>query len=364
MVSVLFAPQCYAVAGELKGILRLAIGVAMLTLSANVFRVRKELTDVVTNPETLIPSLEQLLAVVPAAQAATLAAQIAANMGAGLNLHINTGFYADANGWTLSANVVRDTSKSLFGAYVVKSEQSGLGTDAWRGISTLTANRIPCELNDNFTGSVWLFFDNASLFDQPIRIEVAIYDASGTRITSASYDYTPVAADQNRWIRIFVNRLANVEGAASAGIAVSVRRNGRAWFACPKLERYTNGTPSDWRPSWADILALPYGEDWKQPTMLNGAAEVGSGHVVRYCRDAQGWVRFKGRLNPAGMDLANFNLPAGYRPAINAVFLFPRGDNSAGCIRGYVSSAGDFILNISATSTWIDISGMSYKAEA
>ena len=358
---------CYAVPGPLRCVLKVfSSTIGTVTLLDKIVQVRQGVGGSIIDPGTAIPSLEQLLAAVPAAEAATLAAQIAGNMGAGLNLHINTGFYADTNGWTLGTNVVRDTSKRIFGAFAVKSDQSGLAADAWRGIITDTPHRIPCEYGDNFTGSVWLFFENAALFDSPIRIEVAIYDASGTRITSASYDYTPVVADQNRWLRISVSRLANVADAASVGIAVSIRRNGRAWIACPKLERYTDGVPSDWRPSWADILALPYLTDWLAPTLQNGWTEI-SGYPVRYFKDAMGFVHCKGLLAfPAsGANVTIFQFPVGYRPGVSRRFTVAHGDSATSIARFKIDAVGAVTCEPTLnTGTWADITVISYKAEA
>ena len=77
VATVVLASQCYASEGELKGVLRLAKSGYTVTLSALIFRVRKDLTDSYVDPGEVIPSLAELLAQIDACEAATTAANTA-----------------------------------------------------------------------------------------------------------------------------------------------------------------------------------------------------------------------------------------------------------------------------------------------
>ena len=78
LASVTLAQACYAVAGDVKGVLRLSTGTKVITLSVLILRVRNDLTDVLIDPGEVIPSLDELLAQIVAMEAATAAANEAA----------------------------------------------------------------------------------------------------------------------------------------------------------------------------------------------------------------------------------------------------------------------------------------------
>lgn len=64
VVSVLFPSACYAVAGTIKGILKLAGTGFEITLGALIFRIGHDVTDVVADPGEAIPTLAELLALI------------------------------------------------------------------------------------------------------------------------------------------------------------------------------------------------------------------------------------------------------------------------------------------------------------
>ena len=353
---------CYAVPGPLRCVLKVTSPtIGTVTLLDKIVQVRQGVGGPIIDPGTAIPSLEQLLAAVPAAEAATLAAQIAANMGAGLNLIDNAGVYAGVSGWSLGTNVTRDTTKKLFGAYAVKNEQSGLASDGFRAWQLPAANFIPCAVGDILTVSCWVYIDDYTTFDSTLFIQLSVNDASNNLVQNVQAVITPTSAHNGRWTRLSGSLTITNANAVKCGFYSCVRRNGRAWFACPKIER--GGVATDWRPSWADILALPYVEDWKQPTLLNSWTEV-SGFPVRYCKDAQGWVHFKGRLSSAAALIPIMVMPAGYRPAVSTHIPCSRLDTDATVARMFVTADGTTYCQPALTAgTAIDISAISYKAE-
>lgn len=78
--QVIFAQECYALPGDIKGVLRLSHAGMVMTLSMLIFRVRRELTDVIIDPGEAIPSLDDLLAQIATMEAATAAAEGAAEL--------------------------------------------------------------------------------------------------------------------------------------------------------------------------------------------------------------------------------------------------------------------------------------------
>ncbi len=86
VATVLFDATCYAYEGALTGVMRITTGGQKITLAATIFHVRKDLTDVIVDPGTAIPSLEELLAQIDECRTATDAAnQAAADVAAALN---------------------------------------------------------------------------------------------------------------------------------------------------------------------------------------------------------------------------------------------------------------------------------------
>lgn len=69
VASVTLAQACYACEGELRAVLRMSKSGAVVTLSALVLRVRREITSAMVDPGDVIPSLDDLLAQVAALEA-------------------------------------------------------------------------------------------------------------------------------------------------------------------------------------------------------------------------------------------------------------------------------------------------------
>ena len=153
------------------------------------------------------------------------------------NLVMNPTLAVDAAGWTLGANVTRDTTKTLNGCFTIKSAQSGLGTDVWNGARPVFANMYPCAPGDVFSVSVFAFLENYTLFDKPINMEFETYDASNARVQYGTLrSLTPTVAHNNKWTRLASPATVTASTAVKCGIRFYVQRNGTAWFACPKLE--------------------------------------------------------------------------------------------------------------------------------
>lgn len=59
-------------------------------------------------------------------------------------------------------------------------------------------------------------------------------------------------------------------------------------------------------------------QSWIAPTLLNSWVNYGNPYTpVGYMKDAMGFVHIKGFVKSGASGSAVFNLPAGYRPAVN-----------------------------------------------
>ena len=164
------------------------------------------------------------------------------------NLAYNNGFLLGSDGWTLHANSVVDTGKTLFRCSSVKVTESGNAADVWRGMLTLSTSRIPSVEGDVWMGSAYVFVQDYTTFaGSAVAVEVSYYNAAGTCLVSRAGVLFPTSAHNGKWTRIAVTDTTPApENTASVGIFMYVRRNGTCWFACPQLEKDTVVT--DWVP--------------------------------------------------------------------------------------------------------------------
>ena len=171
----------------------------------------------------------------------------------GRNYAQNSAWKENTNGWTLHTNVTRDETYSMGGAFCLKSAQSGLVSDSYRGASVSADAFMPVAVGDTLTGSVWVRVDDAASFQSNIvALLIDVLDTAGVKAQETTYGtLTPMAADNGKWIRVTASVTVTGESAANARIAFWVRRNGTCWFACPKLEKGNKAT--DWTPAPEDF---------------------------------------------------------------------------------------------------------------
>lgn len=157
------------------------------------------------------------------------------------NLLSNSMLKTDTTGWTLLSNVTRDETVMLDECVSVKSTQSGLQANAYRGISN--RNKISTTINETYTASIYVKWSDYQLFDTySIILEIREFDSSGTRLhTSYKYIY-PSQNLNNAWQKLEVTKTITDSNTKSIDINAYVLRNGTAWFACPKLEKNSIAT--------------------------------------------------------------------------------------------------------------------------
>lgn len=150
---------------------------------------------------------------------------------------------------------------------------------------------------------------------------------------------------------------ATMDSAFSSGVT-----NPDASTNVAPMRGYSSITAPGIRGAFRQVLAGLLGEldDWQNPTLLNGYANVGSFWApAQYYRDPWGRVRLRGHVNGGTVNTAIFNLPAGYRPAY-VMSLAAVINGAAGEVR--VNTGGDVFVP-SGSVVNISLDGISFRAE-
>jgi hypothetical protein len=105
--------------------------------------------------------------------------------------------------------------------------------------------------------------------------------------------------------------------------------------------------------------------EWVEPALENSWSVYETGYArVAYRKDGLGYVHLKGTLKGgtavAGTDL--FALPAGFRPLANQMFPCVAGTGAA--MRVNVLAGGQLRLGVGIDNSYLDLSGITFKAEA
>lgn len=101
-------------------------------------------------------------------------------------------------------------------------------------------------------------------------------------------------------------------------------------------------------------------ENWLIPTMLNSWVAFDTDRTPKYRKSTVGLISFKGMAKTGTIGSAMFSLPAGFRPAFGMYFPVVS-YNAFGVV--YISSGGDVSCTI-GNNTWVDLSSISFTAEA
>lgn len=106
--------------------------------------------------------------------------------------------------------------------------------------------------------------------------------------------------------------------------------------------------------------------DWTAPTLQNSWVNFDNGYApVGYWKDINGTVHLRGLIKGGNTNSGTilFTLPSGYRPAYNESFSVYQYDTgiSTGAID--ISPTGQVILRVPTNSTYISLSGITFRAE-
>lgn len=100
---------------------------------------------------------------------------------------------------------------------------------------------------------------------------------------------------------------------------------------------------------------------WIAPTLLNSWVNYGAPYAnASYQKSADGWVTFKGLIKSGVVTGGTtiFNLPAGYRPLENAIFVAP---SNGGYAEFELNPAGNFTARIAANG-FLSLENIRFKA--
>ena len=103
-------------------------------------------------------------------------------------------------------------------------------------------------------------------------------------------------------------------------------------------------------------------EDWKTPTLLNGWTDFGGVYEsVGYMKDEFGFVHIRGMVKGGSVGQNIFFLPEGYRPLKSQYHTCI----SADVVRTLnVQNNGGVFISAVASSNWVTLNGISFKAGA
>ena len=101
-------------------------------------------------------------------------------------------------------------------------------------------------------------------------------------------------------------------------------------------------------------------EDWKTPTLLNGWTNFGGVYeTVGYMKDEFGFVHLRGMIKGGTVGQNAFMLPEGYKPLKSQYHMCI----SADIVRTLnVQNNGGVFISSAASSNWVTLNGISFKA--
>lgn len=178
------------------------------------------------------------------------------------NLLTNSDFNSRGH-WSFGTNVVIDPTHKHEGRNSVKSAQSGLTGNGFRGISGYYSEDV--KEGDVFTASIWVYAEDISTIDSSVYLEIWGYKDFSRVGTVAAVSIKPTKA--NEWQHFHVSHKMPAT-ANRANLYAYVTKNGTVWFASPKLERGNNPSPV-WSPAESEMKGISY-----TPNLLLNSKEV------------------------------------------------------------------------------------------
>ena len=168
------------------------------------------------------------------------------------NLVKNSAFLYGKEPWNFGANVTLDTTKTFNGHPSVKSSQSGLTTDVWRGCSNhnLPLNPTDFKNGETYTFSCYYYVEDKTSIDSGITLGIKGETLNSTsNVSIASTGVSTSNIIENNWTRIS-RTITLTQDYYNCYIYAFVTRNGTAWFTDFKLEK--NNKVSQWTPAFED----------------------------------------------------------------------------------------------------------------
>ena len=159
------------------------------------------------------------------------------------NLIRNSAFIYGTKNWTLGTNVTLDETKTFNGHPSVKSSQTGLTEDKWRGCINhcLPNNPTDFKTGETYTYSCYYYIEDKSTFDSSISMQIKGKDSTGSEFVVDNVSVSTNNIAEDKWTRIS-KTFTFTKDYYNCCVRVHVTRNGTAWFTDFKLEEGSRAT--------------------------------------------------------------------------------------------------------------------------
>lgn len=188
--------------------------------------------------------------------------------------------------WYKYTNVSVDNTHMMEGRNSMKSAQSGLTTDSYRGVSQ--AYEIDVKPGDVFTGSIWTYCENISDI-KAAALELIPYNGSTRLNPTHRVSIRPTKVNEWQQFKITGTMPANTNRVVFNSY---VTPNGTMWFSSPKLERGSNPSPV-WTPNPTDRIPVLTEEYYRSSSDTELKGGSWSASKQPWAANTYYWTRIK-----------------------------------------------------------------------
>lgn len=188
--------------------------------------------------------------------------------------------------WYKYTNVSVDNTHMMEGRNSMKSAQSGLTTDSYRGVSQ--AYEIDVKPGDVFTGSIWTYCENISDI-KAAALELIPHNGSTRLGPTHRVSIRPTKVNEWQQFKITGTMPANTNRVVFYSY---VTLNGTMWFSSPKLERGSNPSPV-WTPNPTDRIPVLTEEYYRSSSDTELKGGSWSANKQPLAANSYYWTRIK-----------------------------------------------------------------------
>lgn len=188
--------------------------------------------------------------------------------------------------WYKYTNVSVDNTHMMEGRNSMKSAQSGLTTDSYRGVSQ--TYEIDVKPGDVFTGSIWTYCENISDI-KAATLELIPHNGSTRLDPTHRVSIRPTKVNEWQQFKITGTMPANTNRVVFYSY---VTLNGTMWFSSPKLERGSNPSPV-WTPNPSDRIPVLTEEYYRSSSDTELKGGSWSANKQPLAANSYYWTRIK-----------------------------------------------------------------------
>lgn len=188
--------------------------------------------------------------------------------------------------WGIHTNVSVDNTHMMEGRNSIKSAQSGLTTDSYRGVSQ--TYEIDVKPGDVFTGSIWTYCENISDI-KAAALELIPYNGSTRLDPTHRVSIRPTKVNEWQQFHVSGTMPANTNRVVFNSF---VTLNGTMWFSSPKLERGSNPSPV-WTPNPTDRIPVLTEEYYRSSSDTELTGGSWSATKQPFAANTYYWTRIK-----------------------------------------------------------------------